>query len=134
MEGLFSPREESCSVSQRPGHLGIPKRQVQDVCNRKIHEPFVRLSLQEAVPSAAAGVSAVGSAMCEEGQCLSLGNLVLDPELSCATLTYLGNLPVPHFLQLEMKAVKLDESSRPSISAISLSLHLKLKFKCGKSE
>ena len=69
--------------------------------------------------------------MREEGQCSSLENLVLDPELPCTTLTYLGNHPAPHFLQLEIKAIKLDESS--SLPSLPLSWHLKLKFECGKS-
>ena len=96
------------------------------------HGPLVRLSLQEAVPSEATGVLVTGSVMCEEGQCSSLENLVLDPELPCTTLTSLGNHPAPHFLQLEIKAIKLDESS--SLPSLPLSRHLKLKFKCGKSE
>ena len=85
--------------------------------NGMTHGPFVRLSLQEAVPSEATGVLVTGSAMCE-GQCSSLENLVLDPELPCTTLTYLGNHPAPHFPQLDIKAIKLDESS----SLLSLSL------------
>ena len=83
------------------------------------HGPFVRLPLQEAVPSEATGVLVTGSAMREEGQCSSLENLVLDPELPRTTLTYLGNHPAPHFLQLEIKAIKLDESS--SLPSLPLS-------------
>ena len=65
-----------------------------------------------------------GSAMREEGQCSSLENLVLDPELPCTTLTYLGNHPAPHFLQLEIKAIKLDEiPSLPINNACSDSGH-----------